>query len=464
MAVDTRTFAAAHATEELTRRQLVRATVSSALGTTIEWYDFNLYSVTAGLYLGKLFFPTSDAVLSTLFGFGTLLVGYVVRPLGAMFFGHMGDRVGRKATLIGTLMLMGVATFLIGLVPTYAEIGIVAGIILILLRMLQGFGVGGEWGGSVLLTLEWGNKGRRGFLGSFPMAGAPAGLVLAYGSLNLFTSLLGANSYWGWRIPFLISSLLVAVGLYIRLGILETPVFAMLLEERKIEGTPSLGVLRFNFREVFLCLLMRAGEVGPAIVFQSFILFYATKVLHFKQSQVLTYVLIAAAVGVIAIPIYGYMSDLIGRKKMYLIGAATMALFAFPYWFAVDTALPEMVGLAIIASFLVQNMQTGPEASLMAESFTGRRRYSGTSLGYHFGAAVWGGTAPLVALGLFTQFKSSSPIALYMVGLAAISFVAVTLLRDRSRQDLSVEYDLPPPRYRVVPPPASPPRARTPVR
>jgi MFS family permease len=457
MAVST-TFTATRETELLTRRQLVRATVSSALGTTIEWYDFNLYSVTSGLYLGHLFFPTSDAVLSTLFGFGTLLVGYVVRPVGALFFGHMGDRIGRKGTLIVTLMLMGIATFLIGLVPTYAEIGIFAGVILIVLRMAQGFGVGGEWAGSVLLTVEWGNRSKRGFLGSFPMAGAPAGLVLAYGSLQLFTTVLGPNSYWGWRIPFLLSAVLVVVGLYIRLGVLETPVFAMLLEERKIEGTPSIGVLRFNFREVLLCLLLRAGEVGPAILFQTFIVAYATKFLGLKQNQVLTYVLIAAIVGAVIIPVYGYLSDLYGRKRMFMIGSVAMALFAVPYWLTIDSKVPLLIGLAIVASFLVQNLQAAPEATIMAESFTGRRRYSGASLGYHLGGAAWGGTAPLIALALFSSFKSSMPIAIYMIALAAISFVAVSLLKDRSRQDLSTEYDLPPPRYRIS---TAQPRSRT---
>jgi MFS family permease len=427
--------------DSLTRRQLRRALLASTIGTTIEWYDFLLYGNATALYLAPLFFPRKDAFLSTLAAYTTFLVGFLVRPLGAAFFGHLGDRVGRKATLIVTLSLMGTATFLVGLVPTYAQIGILGGIFLFALRILQGLGLGGEWGGSVLLTVEWGDRRRRGWLGSWPQLGVPAGLLLGYGALQLFTLSMGAQSYWGWRIPFLLSFVLVLVGLYIRLGILETPVFARLLEERKIERQPVVSVLRYNWREVVLCFMLRAGETAPALIFQTFWLTYATQVLKLKQAAVYNYVILAAAISLFAIPFFGHLSDRIGRKRTYLIGATVMFCFALPYWIMLDTKVPLVMAAAVILSFIVQDIQYGPQAALMAESFTGRRRYSGASLGYHVGAAIWAGTAPIVALALLNAFHSYVPIALYMMATAVVSFVACALLRERSQQDLGLEYD-----------------------
>jgi MFS family permease len=427
--------------DTLTRRQLRRALLASTIGTSIEWYDFLLYGNATALYLAPLFFPRKDAILSTLAAYGTFLIGFLVRPVGAAFFGHLGDRVGRKATLIATLSLMGMATFLVGLVPTYAEIGIWGGIFLFALRVLQGLGLGGEWGGSVLLTVEWGNRERRGFLGSWPQLGVPAGLLMGYGALQFFTLSMGQHSYWAWRIPFLLSIVLVAVGLYIRLGILETPVFARLLEERKIERQPVVSVIRYDWREVVLCFLIRAGEAAPALIFQTFWLTYATQVLKVTQPAVYNYVILAAFVSLFAILFFGHLSDRIGRKRLYLIGTVVMFVFALPYWALLNTAVPVLMALAVVLSFIVQDIQYGPQAALMAESFTGRRRYSGASLGYHVGAAVWSGTAPIIALALLNAYHSAVPIALYMMATAAIGFVACWLLRERSRLELGVEYD-----------------------
>ncbi|HXM59096.1 MAG TPA: MFS transporter [Candidatus Dormibacteraeota bacterium] len=426
---------------QFSRRQRRRALIASTIGTSIEWYDFLLYGNATALYLAPLFFPQKNAVLSVLAAYGTFLIGFLVRPIGAAFFGNLGDRMGRKATLIVTLLVMGTATFLIGLVPTYAEIGVWGGLILFALRVLQGLGIGGEWGGSVLLTVEWGGRRGRGFLASFPQLGVPVGLLLGYGALQFFTLSLGQHSYWGWRVPFLLSIVLVGVGLYIRLGILETPVFARLLEERRIERTPVAQLVRHDWREVVLCFMVRAGETAPALIFQTFWLTYATLVLHVKQASVYNFVILAALVSLGAIPLFGHLSDRIGRKRMYLIGAAVMFLFAFPYWALLGTGMTVLMALAVVASFVVQDLQYAPQAALMAESFTGRRRYSGASLGYHLGAAIWSGTAPIIALSLLNTYHSAVPIALYMMATALVSLAACALLRDRSNADLGVEYD-----------------------
>jgi MFS family permease len=427
--------------EQFARRQRRRALIASTVGTSIEWYDFLIYGNATALYLAPLFFPQKNPVLSVLAAYGTFLIGFLVRPVGAAFFGNLGDRLGRKATLIVTLLVMGIATFLIGLVPTYAEIGIWGGLILFALRIMQGFGLGGEWGGSVLLTVEWGGRRGRGLLASFPQLGVPIGLLLGYGALQFFTLTMGQHSYWGWRIPFLLSIVLVGVGLYIRLGILETPVFARLLEERRIERVPVVEVIRRDWREVVLCFMLRAGETAPALIFQTFWLTYAITSLGLKQAAVYNYVIIAALVSLAAIPLFGHLSDRFGRKRMYLIGVVIMFLFAFPYWALLNTKATILMLLAVVASFVVQDLQYAPQAAVMAESFTGRRRYSGASLGYHVGAALWSGTAPIIALSLLTNFHSSTPIALYMMATAVVSLVACALLRDRSDADLSVEYD-----------------------
>ncbi len=431
---------AAQTDTEESRRQLIRAVIASTVGTSIEWYDFFLYGFAASTIFAKLYFPSKDPLTGLLLSLGTYFGGFAARPIGAAIFGHYGDRIGRKATLIVTLLFMGVATFLVGLVPTYAQIGIWGGILLTALRLLQGIGVGGEWGGSVLLATEWGRPvgGKRGFLGSWPQFGVPVGLVLGYSALKVFQPV---DPYWGWRIPFLLSIVLVAVGLYIRLGILETPVFARLIDQKRVERVPVREVIVRNWREIVLSALIRTGQQAPFYIFTVFILAYATKTLKFKAGDVYTDVIVASLISLVTVPFWGYVSDRVGRKRLYVAGAAAMLIWSFVYWALLDTRVPALVFLAIVLALPIHDMQYGPQAAFIAESFTGRLRYSGASLGYQLASITAGGPAPLIAVWLLSTFKSSFAIAVYMAVCALVSIGAALALNDRSRQDYSVEYD-----------------------
>ncbi|HZV49210.1 MAG TPA: MFS transporter [Candidatus Dormibacteraeota bacterium] len=428
--------------QELHRKQLARALVSSTIGNMIEFYDFGLYGLAASLYLGPLFFPAKDVLTSTLVAFTTFWVGFLARPLGGFIFGHFGDRIGRRATLIATLLTGGTATVLVGLVPTYAQIGIAGGIILTILRVLQGLAVGGEWGGSVLLTIEWANHSRhRGLVTAFPQAGAPVGAALSTLMLTLSTGLLGHTSYWGWRVPFLLSAVLVLLGLYMRLGILETPAFSKLLEERRTERLPAIQVLRRNWGDVVLVALMRTGQQGVIFITNTFILTYGVLVLHLPQSQILPWVIIGNFIELFTGPLFGHLGDRVGRKKLILIGAILMGVFAYPYWAMLNTRIPILVAAAILISLPIEDIQYGPQAAFIPETFTGRLRYSGASLGYQLSAGLFGGLGPIIATSLLQRYHSSTPIAIYMMACALVGVIAVSLMRDRRGQDLSVEYD-----------------------
>jgi MFS family permease len=431
---------AAHVPAPLSRRQLSRAVLASTVGTSIEWYDFFLYGFAASTIFAKLYFPKSAPTTGLLLALGTYFGGFLARPIGAAIFGHYGDRIGRKATLIVTLLFMGIATFLIGLVPTYAQIGAWGAILLTVLRLLQGIGVGGEWGGSVLLSTEWGRPvgGKRGFLGSWPQFGVPVGLVLGYLALRIFQDV---DPYWGWRIPFLLSIVLVAVGLYIRLQVLETPVFARIVEQKRVERAPVGKVIRHNWREIVLSALIRTGQQAPFYIFTTYILTYATKTLKFKSNDVYTDVLVAAIISLFTVPFWGYISDVVGRKRMYVAGAVAMLIWSFIYWPLLDTRAPALVFLAIILALPIHDMQYGPQASFIAESFTGRLRYSGASLGYQLASVTAGGPAPLIAVYLLSTYKTSFAIAVYMAICAAISIVSALALKDRSKEDYSIEYE-----------------------
>jgi metabolite-proton symporter len=424
-------------------RELRKAVIAATVGTTIEWYDFFLYGTAAGLVFGKLFFPNSDPTTGTLLAFSTYFVGFAARPIGAAIFGHYGDRIGRKATLIATLMLMGVATFLIAFVPTYESIGIWGGIILTVLRAIQGVGVGGEWGGSVLLSMEWARSGQhnRGFLASWPQWGVPAGLFLST------IVMLGATAWsgdqflnWGWRVPFILSIVLVGIGLWIRLGILETPVFQKLVRENKIEHAPIVEVLKKQPKEVLLSALLRMGQQSPFYIFTAFVFAYGVGTLKMQRDFILMAVMAASVVSFFSIPIFGHLSDRIGRKKMYLIGVVVCGLFAFLYFGMLDTAAPVAVFTAIVLSLIPHDMMYGPQAALIAEAFTPRLRYSGSSLGYQFASVIAGGPAPLIATALFAQYHTGYAIAVYLALCAVISFVSTAYMPDYTSKDVHDEY------------------------
>jgi MFS family permease len=423
--------------------QLRKAVIASTIGTTIEWYDFFLYGTAAGLVFGKLYFPNSDPLSATLLAFGTYFIGFIGRPIGAAIFGHYGDRIGRKATLIATLLCMGIATFLVAFVPTYASIGIWGAILLTILRALQGIGVGGEWGGSVLLAMEWSRThGQRGLVASWPQFGVPAGLFLANIAVLAFSAWSGDQFLvWGWRIPFALSIILVGVGLWIRLGILETPVFQKLLDSDKVEKAPILEVIKKQPREIILSALARMSEQAPFYIFTAFIFAYAVNTLKMDRNFILAAVMAAAVVSFVTIPLSGHISDRIGRRKMYLIGVVATGLFGFLYFGMVDTAIPSAVFIAIVLSLIPHDIQYGPQAALIAEAFTPRLRYSGSSLGYQLASIIAGGPAPLIATWLFATYKTGYAIAVYIAACAVISAVAAAFMPDYTGQDISHEYD-----------------------
>ena len=425
------------------QKALRRAVVASTVGTTIEWYDFLIYSTVTGLVFGKVYFPGDDPMVSTLQAFGVYFIGFVARPIGAAIFGHYGDRIGRKATLIVTLLMTGIATAAVGLVPGYDTIGIWGAVILTVLRLIQGIGVGGEWGGSVLLAMEWARTNKnRGFIASWPQFGAPAGLFLANVMVLLFSWISGDQFLaWGWRIPFLLSIIMVGIGLWIRLGILETPVFQRILAENKVERAPTLEVLKRQPREVILTALLRMAEQTPGYVFNAFVFSYGTLVLGASRDLLLWGLIVTTALGFITAPIAGAVSDRIGRRKMYIIGCVTVAVYIFVYFALLDTKVPSLIFLGVSLSFIPVMMMYGPEAALIAEAFTPRLRYSGASIGYQLASIIAGGPAPIIAAALFAHYQSGYAVAIYIAACAVVSLVAAALMPDYTGQDISAEYD-----------------------
>ena len=425
------------------RTQLRRALVASTIGTTIEWYDFLLYGQVTGLVFGKLFFPHSDPLVGVLQAFAVFFIGFVGRPIGAAIFGHWGDRIGRKATLIATLLVTGLATVAVGLVPTYASIGIWGAVLLTVIRLIQGIGVGGEWGGSVLLAMEWAQTTKnRGFISAWPQFGGPAGLFLANIAVLFFSWVSGDQFLtWGWRIPFLLSLVMVAIGLWIRLGIVETPVFRRVIAEERVERVPVLEVLKRQPKQVALTAFVRMPEQAPAYVFFTFIFTYAITILGVGRNFVLLAVLAAAVLAFIWVVIAGHLSDRVGRKNMYMIGCAFVGVFGFVYYAMLDTKVPALMFIAIALSLLPGATCYGPQAALIAESFTPRLRYSGTSLGYQLASIIAGGPSPFIATALFARFHSSLPIALYILATAVIGIIATAMLTDYTNKDISAEYE-----------------------
>ncbi len=424
------------------RAQLRRAVIASTVGTTIEWYDFLLYSIVTGLAFGKLFFPKSDPLVGVLEAFAVYTVGFIARPIGAAFFGHFGDRIGRKGALIATLLTTGLATFAVGFVPTYETVGIWGAVILTIIRFIQGIGVGGEWGGSVLLSMEWARTNRhRGFITSWPQFGGPAGLLLANLAVLVFSAMSGDQFLvWGWRIPFMLSIVMVAVGLYIRLGILETPVFRRLVAEERIERVPVLEVIKRQPKQIILSAFARMAEQAPAYIYLAFVFTYGTQVLHTSRDFLLTALIAAGLVSFVTIPLAGHLSDRFGRKRIYIIGSVATGIFGFIYFAMLNTMVPAWIFLGIILSFVPHDLMYGPQAALIAECFTPRLRYSGCSIGYQLASVIAGGPAPLIATALLAAFGSGYVIAVYILFCAVVSIVATALMPDLTNRDISQEH------------------------
>jgi metabolite-proton symporter len=411
---------------------------ASFIGTTIEWYDFFLYGTAAALVFGDLFFPNAKPLIGTLLALSTYAVGFAARPIGGIVFGHFGDRVGRKSMLVISLLMMGTATFLIGCLPTYSSIGILAPILLVILRFTQGLGVGGEWGGAVLMSVEHAPKGRRGFYGSWPQMGVPAGLLL---STLVFLVVQNQTSdaafaSWGWRIPFLASAILVIVGLVIRLKLMESPAFERVKETNTEASKPIVDVVRKYPRNVFTAMGMRVGENGVFYLLTVFVYVYGEEELGLDKNTMLTGVVIAAALGLITVPLYGTISDRVGRRPLYMAGAIVTTLWAFPFFGLMDTKSPILIWAAIVIGINIgHDLMYGPQAAYFSELFGTRVRYTGASLGYQLASVFAGGFAPLVATALLAA-GGSSLVALYITGLGAVSVIATLFARETYQTDI----------------------------
>jgi metabolite-proton symporter len=421
------------------RAQVRRAALASAIGTTIEWYDFFLYNTAAALIFPQLFFPASSSYAGVMQSFATYAVGFAARPVGAAIFGHWGDRIGRKTTLIITLLLMGISSAIVGLLPGTATIGVAAPVILVALRLIQGIAIGGEWSGSVLLAMEWGDQRKRGLLGSFAQIGVPVGLVLGTGGMTLLSATLSdeAFSSWGWRVPFLASFILVGVGLVIRLRILETPMFAAVVKANRTAKNPVREVIKHHWREILLSAGLRFSEQMPFYLFTSYVLVYVVAERDFSKTFVLNGVLVGAALELAFIPLFSRLSDQYGRKRVYALGALITAAIAFPYFTLLTYGTSTVVFLAIVVSMIPHAMQYGPQAALISESFPTHLRYGGAGLGYQLASVFAGGPAPLLATWLLHETGTPYSISVYMVLAAMVTLLCVAALPDRSRKDIT---------------------------
>jgi MFS family permease len=426
------------------RSYLIRAIVAGTAGSAIEFYDFVLSANAAILIFPKVFFPHSDPLAGVLISFSTYTAGFISRPIGAAFFGHFGDRLGRKSTLVATLLLMGAVSIGIGLLPGYAQIGIWGGIVLTLLRLLQGFAIGGEWGGTILLPIEWGPPNRRGFIGSWPHLGFPSGLLTSNAAIIITTAVVGPAAFaeWGWRIPFLLGGVLILFGFYVRLGVLETPPFTRMLEERRIVPQPVVEVFRRNSREVILGALALQPVLVSFYLWATFAISYGTRTLKLSQNFMLETTLSAAAVALACVISFGALSDRLGYKRMYTAGLVAYALIAFPYYWLYDSRQPVLVVMASVAALVTFALLYGPLAAFVSSLYSGQVRYTGVSLSYHLAAAIGGGAAPLVAGALLAATKSSAAIAAYVFFSALVALTATRLLPDRSRLDHRIDYDM----------------------
>ena len=412
---------------------LRRVVMASLIGTTVEWYDFFLYGSAAALVFNKLFFPEFDPLTGTLLAFATYALGFVARPVGGIVFGHFGDRIGRKRLLMLSLVLMGVATVLIGLLPTYAQIGIWAPIALIMLRLVQGFAVGGEWGGAVLMAAEHGDSARRGFWASWPQAGVPAGNLLAAAVLAIMAAVQTEADFlaWGWRVPFVLSALLVIVGWYIRNRVAESPMFEKELDEAEAPPkVPAMEVLRERPKALVLGAGLRVGENISYYILTVFSLTYLVDVSKESRGLALNALLIGAAVQFFAIPLFALLSDKIGRRPVYAIGAFGLAAWCFVMFGLLGSGDNASIILALVVGLVLHGAMYGPQAAFITELFPTRIRYSGVSLAYQLTSIVAGSLAPIIALWLYKEYGSATPVAIYVGVACVISGISALLARE----------------------------------
>ncbi|WP_217630824.1 MFS transporter [Modestobacter sp. DSM 44400] len=416
--------------------------LASFAGTTIEWYDFFIFGTAASLVLGQLFFSAAGEVGGTLAALATFGVGFVARPVGAVVCGHYGDRLGRKKMLVATLLIMGVSTFLVGVLPTTDQIGVLAPVLLVVLRLAQGFAVGGEWGGAVLMAVEHSPEGRRGLYGSAPQMGVPAGLLMATGVFALVSTLPDEQFLsWGWRVPFLLSALLVIVGLVVRLKVAESPDFESIMKSGSQAKLPLLDAIKEHPKGILIAAGARVGETVQFYVGAVFIITYASLTTDLSRSTVLTGILIAAALELVTIPVFARLSDVFGRRPIYLFGTAGAFVFAYPFFLLVDSEQPVLVWLAAVLALAVfHSAMYAPQAAFFSELFPARVRYSGAAFGYQVTGAIVGGFTPLAAAALLAAYDNAAwPVATYIMVFAAITLVSVFVARETYRVRTSAQ-------------------------
>lgn len=437
--ISTTQDAGAHdAAASATKSKMGRLAAASSIGTTLEWYDFTVYNLMAALVFNVVFFPSFDPLTGTILAFSTYAVGYVSRPLGGMVFGHLGDKLGRRFVLVATLVLMGVATGVMGLLPTYASLGIWSPILLVALRFVQGAAIGGEWAGAVLLSMEHGNQNQRGRNASFTQVGPSAGVLLGTGFIALVTLALSPEDFqaWGWRIPFLVSVVLVVFGLWLRRGVEETPMFKEIEEHKSQAETPIKEVFVSHWRRLLLAGGVRIGSDVIYALVVVFTLTYVTGVLHLSRPLALTATMLGAAGNALTVPLWGALSDKLGRRPVYIAGALLGMVWSFVFFVLMDSAQPFQICLAVIIGLQIHAMMFGPQAAFVTEQFPTRVRYAGSSLAYTLAGILGGGFAPLIIASLFKAYGSTAAISLYVSGALAVTLLALLIARETAHKPL----------------------------